>query len=213
MVKWTAGIPSVERPDPEAGLSDYQLAMRDRLLAAPVVPAPTPWRPVFGSSLAPVGGLLGIGFAVHPASGNDLVMVVSQDGHGLFDAVTGERIARDRDPAPEDAMPDESEDLSCPGLGPVAGVRVRVAGLFGGGLHSGTGDGWSVEVVQPAWPNERVLLSHGDGLPHKGPHGEKWWHVFHASWSTFRAAGFSPSGRTLAVATSSDLTLWSRAGE
>ncbi|MFJ4423842.1 hypothetical protein ACKI1Q_32345 [Streptomyces galilaeus] len=213
MVKWTAGIPSVERPDPEAGLSDYQLAMRDRLLAAPVVPAPAPWRPVFDSSLVAVGGLLGIGFAVHPGSGNDLVMVVSQDGHGLFDAVTGERIARDRDPAPEGATPDESEDLSCPGLGPIAGGRVRIAGLFGGGLHSGTGDGWSVEVVQPAWPNERVLLCHGDGLPHRGPHGEKWWHVFHASWSTFRAAGFSPSGRTLAVATSSDLTLWSRTGE
>ena len=210
MVKWTAGIPSLERPDPEAGLSDYQLAMRDRLLAAPVVPAPAPWRPVFGSSLAAVGGLLGIGFAVHPVSGNDLVMVVSQDGHGLFDAVTGEKIARDRDPAPEDCMPDESEDLSCPGLGPIAGTRVRIAGLYGGGLHSGTGDGWSVEVVQPAWPNERVLLSRGDGLPHKGPHGEKWWHVFHSHYSTFRAAGFSPSGRTLAVATSSDLTLWSR---
>lgn len=26
----------------------------------------------------------------------------------------------------------------------------------------------------------------------------------------FRAAGFSPTGRTLAVATSSDLTLWTR---
>ncbi|MEU0113115.1 hypothetical protein ABZ137_05140 [Streptomyces bobili] len=213
MVKWTAGISSAERPDPEAGLSGYQLAMRDRLLAAPVVPAPSPWRPVFGSSLVAVGGLLGIGFAVHPGSGNDLVMVVSQDGHGLFDAVTGERIARDRDPTPGDATPDGSEDLSCPGPAPIAGTRVRIAGLFGGGLHSGTGDGWSVEVVQPAWPNERVLLSRGEGLPHRGPHGEKWWHVFHASWSTFRAAGFSPSGRTLAVATSSDLTLWSRAGE
>lgn len=212
MVKWTSSTASAERPDPEAGLSAYQLAMRDRLLAAPVVSAPAPWRPVFGSCAA-VGGLLGIGFAVHPDSGNDLVMVVSQDGHGLFDAVTGERIARERDPDPEDGMPDESEDLSCPGLGPVAGRRVHIAGLFGGGLHTGTGDGWSVEVVQPAWPNERVLLSRGDGLPHHGPHGEKWWHVFHSNYSTLRAVGFSPSGRTLAVATSSDLTLWSRDGD
>ncbi|MFH9861640.1 hypothetical protein [Streptomyces sp. NPDC017202] len=212
MVKWTSSTASAERPDPEAGLSAYQLAMRDRLLAAPVVAAPAPWRSVFGSCAA-VGGLLGIGFAVHPGSGNDLVMVVSQDGHGLFDAVTGERIARDRDPGPEGGMPDESEDLSCPGLGPVAGRRVRIAGLFGGGLHTGTADGWSVEVVQPAWPHERVLLSRGDGLPHRGPHGEKWWHVFHSNYSTLRAVGFSPSGRTLAVATSSDLTLWSRDGD
>ncbi len=69
--------------------------MGDRLLAAPVVPAPEPWRPVFEYEYGvPVGGLLGIGFASHPDSGIDLVMVVSRDGHGLFDAVTGEKIAR-----------------------------------------------------------------------------------------------------------------------
>ncbi|MET9501104.1 hypothetical protein ABZY42_05105 [Streptomyces sp. NPDC006622] len=209
MVKWSGAAASVERPDPEAGLSAYQLAMRDRLLAAPVVPAPPPWRPVLGSCAA-VGGLLGIGFAVHPDSGDDLVMVVSHDGHGLFDAVTGEKIARDRDPAPQDSTPDESDDLSCPGLGPIAGRRVRIAGLFGGGLHTGTADGWTVEVVQPAWPSERVLLSRHDAVPHRGRHGETWWHILHANYSTFRAAGFSPSGRTLAVATSSDLTLWNR---
>ncbi|NUS30410.1 MAG: hypothetical protein HOV92_40245 [Streptomyces sp.] len=107
-------------------LTPYQQALRDRMLTAPVLPAPEPWRPVF-ASCAPVGGLLGIGFATrpdsHPDSANDLVMVVSHDGHGLFDAVTGEKIARERDPV-----------------------------------------------------------------------------------------GFSPSGHTLAVATSSDLTLWTRAG-
>ncbi|WP_424871997.1 hypothetical protein [Streptomyces sp. SAI-229] len=190
-------------------LTAYQRAMRGRLLAAPVVPAPEPWQPVFESPYGvPVGGLLGIGFATHPGSGHDLVMVVSFDGHGLFDAVTGERLARDRDP--EDGAPDAVADLSCPGLGPVAGSRVRVAGLFGGGLHTTTADGWTLEVVTPAWPNDRVLLSSDGGLPHAGPHGERWWHIFHSDHSTLRAAGFSPSGRTIAVATSSDLFLWTR---
>ncbi|MFF3329166.1 hypothetical protein ACFYWX_06320 [Streptomyces sp. NPDC002888] len=190
-------------------LSPYQRALRDRFLAVPVLSAPEPWESVF-TSCAAVGGLLGIGFAVHPDSGHDLVMVVSQDGHGLFDAVTGEKIARDRDPDPQDSTPDSAPDLSCPGLGPIAGSRVHIAGLFGGGLHSTTGDGWTVEVVTPAWPNERVLLSHGDGMPHRGPHGERWWHVFHSNYSELRAVGFSPSGQTLAVATSSDVTLWTR---
>jgi hypothetical protein len=196
----------------EAPLSAYQLDLRNRVLAAPVVPAPEPWRPVFPSR-APVGGLLGIGFASHPDNGHDLVMVVSTDGHGLFDAVTGERIARDRDPDPdpdpEDSTPEGDADLSCPGLGPLAGGRVRIAGLFGGGLHTGTGDGWTVRVASPMWPSDRVLLCADGGL-YRGPHGEKWWHVFHADYSELRAAGFSPSGRTLAVATSSDLTLWTR---
>jgi hypothetical protein len=212
-VKWINGVVPVKQAGRESALSAYQQALRDRLLAAPVVPAPEPWRPVFEYQYGvPVGGLLGIGFATHPDSGHDLVMVDSTDGHGLFDAVTGEKIARDRDPAPdpEDDASDASTDLSCPGLGPIAGSRVRIAGLFGGELQTSSEDGWNVEVVAPAWPNHRVLLSRDGGSPHSGPHGEGWWHIFHAGYSEFRAAGFSPSGQTIAVATSSDLSLWTR---
>lgn len=36
--------------------------------------------------------------------------------------------------------------------------------------------------------------------------------LFHSEYSELRAAGFSPSGLTLAVATSGDLTLWTRPG-
>ncbi|MET7385060.1 hypothetical protein ACFYPT_16325 [Streptomyces sp. NPDC005529] len=201
-----ADVDPVEGRDPASRLSAYQRAMRDRILAAPVVPAPWPWRSV---PLIPVGGLLGIGFATHPDDGRDLVMVVSSTGHGLFDAVNGEKIAREYDPGPEDETPDATPDLSCPGLGPIAGHRVHIAGLYGGGLHTTT-DGWALEVVAPACPNDRVLLSRDGGLPHAGAHGEQWWHIFHSHYSEFRAAGFSPSGRTLAVATSSDLSLWTR---
>lgn len=48
------------------------------------------------------------------------------------------------------------------------------------------------------------------GLPHSGPHGERWWHIFHSNYSELRAFGFSPSGQTLAIATSSDLSPWTR---
>lgn len=207
MTKRSKSEPPVEQPVPEPEPSPYQQAMRQRLLAAPVVPAPEPWQRI---AHTPVGGLLGIGFASHPGTGQDLVMVVSHEGHGLFDAVTGEKIARDRDPDPEDGSRDADPALWCPGLGPVAGSRVRIAGLFGGGLHTTSGDGWKLEVVTPAWPNERVLLSRDGGLPHSGPYGEGWWHIFHSHCSELRAAGFSPSGQTLAVATSSDVSLWTR---
>lgn len=187
-------------------LSDYQQQLRDRFLAAPVLAAPAPWQPVLDRR-TPIGGLLGIGFAPHPDDGRDLVMIVSHDGHGLFDAVTGEKIARDRDP--DTSTPDASLDLTCPGLGPITGTRVHIAGLFGGGLHHTTTDGWALDIVTPEWPHERVLLS-ADGNIYKDPPGHGWWHIFHCDHSTFRAAGFSPSGFTLAVATSSDLTLWTR---
>ncbi|MFG3308918.1 hypothetical protein [Streptomyces wuyuanensis] len=190
-------------------ISEYQRRLRDRLLSVPVVPPPDPWRPVLDRCI-PVGGLLGMGFALAPHGDRDLVMVVSSGGHGLFDAVTGKKIARDRDPDPETSTPDAVPDLCVPGLGPLDGSRVRIAGLFGGGLHTTTVDGWTLETVSPEWPNDRVLLSVDGGIPHNGPHGERWWHIFDSDHSELRAAGFSPSGRTLAVATSSDLTLWTR---
>lgn len=87
---------------------------------------------------------------------------------------------------------------------------MQIAGLFGGGLHTTTADGWTLEVVAPEWPHERVLLSTDGGLPHNTRHGQGWWHLFHAAHAELRAVGFSPTGRTLAVATSSDLTLWTR---
>ncbi|MFK3979057.1 hypothetical protein ACI2K4_01630 [Micromonospora sp. NPDC050397] len=188
-------------------LTEYQRELRERFLSAPVMPPPGAWRPVLDRPV-PVGGLVGIGFAVDPA-GDDLVLVVSHDGHGLLHARTGARIARDRAPDSESAYPDAAPDLTCPGLGPIAGTRVRIAGLFGGGLHTTAEDGWTVDVVSPDWPNHRVVLSTDGGLC-RGPVGEKWWHIFHADYSELRAVGFSPSGRTLAVATSSDLMLWSR---
>ncbi|WP_405470563.1 hypothetical protein [Streptomyces canus] len=46
-------------------LSPYQRDLRDRLSSVPVLPAPAPWQPVF-EPCAAVGGLLGIGFAMHP---------------------------------------------------------------------------------------------------------------------------------------------------
>lgn len=175
-------------------------------MAAPVMAPPAPWRCV-RDGIIPVGGLLGIGFGLHPETGHDLAMVVSSSGHGLFDAVTGEKIAREYDPDPATSTPDDAADLACPGLGPLAGTRVPIAGLFGGGLHSTSGDGWTVDVIAAEWPNERVFLSTDGGL-HRGEPGGSWWHIFHSDYSTLRATGFSPSGRTLAVATSSDLTLW-----
>lgn len=143
-------------------ISDYQLQLRERFLAVPETSPPAPWGPVLDRRI-PIGGLLGIGFAVAPDTGHDLVMVISVDGHGLFDTVTGEKIARDHDPVPDDSTPDAVPDLSCPGLGPITGTRVAIAGLFGGGLHTTTLDGWSLEVVSPEWPHHRVLLSTDGG--------------------------------------------------
>jgi hypothetical protein len=190
-------------------LTEYQQQLRDRLLAAPVSPPPPPWRPPASEyDYVPIGGLLGVGFGIDPETGNDLVMVVSSSGFGVIDPLTNTKIARDRNPDPAVATPD-NVDLTCPGLGPLAGTSVRIAGLLGGGLHTTTADGWCMDVIAPEWPNHRVLLSANAGR-YDNPAGDDWWHVVHVHHSEFRAAGFSPSGRSLVVATSSDVTLMVR---
>jgi hypothetical protein len=192
-------------------LTEYQLRLREKYLAAPLADAPPPWQAVGGPGYVPVGGLQGVGFGVHPITGVDLLMVVSMGGFGLLDAETGTRTARDREPDPEGSTP-AGRDLACPGIGVLTGTRVPVAGLFGGGLHATTDDGWTVDVVAPQWPERRVILS-ADGGSNDGPPGTTWWHLFNDErHGELRAAGFSPSGRTLAIATASDVTLFRRSG-
>ncbi|MFJ8043896.1 hypothetical protein ACIRBX_25680 [Kitasatospora sp. NPDC096147] len=168
----------------------------------PVVAAPAPWRRVL---LAAVGGLVGVGFGVSPEDGRDLVLVMSHSGRGLYDAVTGELLAREE--TPESSWPEA--DLSCHGIGPLTGLRVPTAGLVGGTLGRATGDGWSLTVVRLGGLEEQVLLS-ADGDRCAGPHGGTWWHLHDADATELRAVGFSLSGHTLAVATTADLTLWAR---
>jgi hypothetical protein len=107
-------------------MREYQQQLRDRFLGASVMPAPAPWLTLpTPHTYIPVGGLLGVGFAADPASGADILMVVSRDGRGLFDPSTGTKIARDRNPDPDLYIP-MGMDLSCPGFGPLADTRVRI---------------------------------------------------------------------------------------
>ncbi|WSM77508.1 hypothetical protein OIE78_18600 [Streptomyces cellulosae] len=64
-------------------ITDHQRKIRERYLSAPVVAAPKPWRKVLDR---PVGGLLGIGFAVHPGTGS--VVPGRPGGHRVSDRLT-----------------------------------------------------------------------------------------------------------------------------
>jgi hypothetical protein len=191
-------------------LSEYQQQLRDRVGGATVNTPPAPWRfPSNAYKYLPIGGLQGVGFGIDPGDGSDLLMVTSMDGHGVIDPRTYAKVARDRDPDPDFFQP-SGVDLSCQGLGPLAGIRVPIAGLFGGGLHATTEDGLTIDVVAPEWPNHRVLLSTNGGT-YQNPPGLDWWPIFDdTGHGELRAAGFSPTGRTVVIATSSDITIFIR---
>lgn len=182
--------------------------LRARFRATVAGPPSPPWRrPAAVPGGMSVGGLLGVGFATHPDSGGDLLLVASHQGRGLLDAATGERLARDRDPRYDDLA---GHDLSCPGIGALTGARIRLAGLFGGGLHQVTTDGWTLHVVTPDWPAERVVLAQPGHDPYRQPDRGGWQVIHTETACELRAVGFSPTGTTIVIASSCDITMFTR---
>lgn len=170
----------------------------------PAGPVPAPWRPVATVS---VGGLTEVG--IHSSStGEEFVLVVSSTGRGVV-STGGEVVARDRD----DQLGDwyDPIELVATGIGPLAGQRVRLAGLAGGGLALGTTDGWSVGRYPVDWPDERVIL--------EPPNTGVLWPGHESGCVRLlgpdvpyevRTVGFSRTGRLLVTATAGDVALYSR---
>lgn len=171
-----------------------------RAVDAPESPPPAPWRRVHEIH---IGGLTDVGFA----RDSDLLLVVSHDGRGVLDCISGSKLARDRD---TQGARWDGANLEAEGIGPLAGVRVRVAGIHGGGLARLTADGWSAERMPFAWPREsfflvppgRALLNDVQGEP---PQFTKL-----AEGAGVRAFGFSPTGRTLVIAGGDGVTVMTR---
>ena len=174
--------------------------LRDRLIAMPVEAAPSPWQ---RTMVATVGGLTEVGYARN----SDLLLVVSAQGRGVFDCLSGERIARDRE---ENWDGLNQTLLVSPGIGPLEGQAVRLAGLHGGGLPTTTSDGWTLEAPTLQWPNSSFFLS------------KPWTSVFHYQgpgnsfkiWDDgpfpLRSFGFSDTGHTFVIATSGELAIFTR---
>ena len=67
--------------------------------------------------------------------------------------MTGQKLARDHEEYYEDEV-----NLDADGIGPLAGQKIRISGLDGGGLPNSTTDGWSIETVTLSWPDQILFL-------------------------------------------------------
>ena len=123
----------------------------------------------------------------------------------MLDCRSGANLARD-DAA---SFPDPGL-LTAAGVGPLEGDDVRVAGLFGGGLSRQTEDGWTVEALPLTWPDERLVLCPPSQTMFWAPEGQADPTHLPGSATSLVAYGFSPTGRTLIVATSSDVAIFHR---
>lgn len=183
-------------------VTDHVNDLRARVRAVPSGAPPAPWVRV---PPVAVGGLTEIG--VGEAGGEELILTVSSSGRAVFD-LRGQRLARDR-AEPDDDWHDPF-GLEALGIGPLAGQRVRIAGLAGGGLPTGTRDGWGLVRFGVDWPADTVVLEPpGCGVLWPG-HEAGCLAVFTDDASELRACGFTPSGRAIVLATGSDLHLFVR---
>lgn len=159
-----------------------------------VLEPPPPWRllPVFA-----VGGLFQVGYA----EDSDLLLVLSSQGRGVFDCATGEKLARDSADSHDFFDPVR---LTADGFGPLAGQRIRTGGLLGGGLPLTTSDGWCLDVQARMWPMHSVFLT--------PPGSREPVCVGEDGACELRACGFSQTGHSFVIATSCDLTMFTRLG-
>ena len=180
---------------------DEHLRVRMNALAAlPPSAPPEPWRKV---GTLPVGGLTEVGFG----DSTDLLLVISGAGRGVVDGHTGRLIARDD----SDDLFFDAGNLLAEGIGPLAGVKVRVAGLRGGGLSTNTSDGWGLERLPRAWPDDELILSPPGQTMLWTPRDQPVKLIKLAGFiSEVCAFGFSPTGKVFIVATASDLAIFSR---
>jgi hypothetical protein len=177
-----------------------QEKLRWRLEQLPYEPVPSPWTLPGNHS---VGGLTEVGYAEE----SDDLLAVSSSGRGLYDCITGNRSARDRNVTWE---PADHAGLNATGIGKHANSVVRVAGLRGGGLATRTQDGWGLYVVPLPWPIHVVFLT-SNGAHVADPSGQVT-KLCNDEPCEFRAAGFSPTGRSFVVATSGEIMIYGRSG-
>lgn len=183
-------------------MTSHVEAIANRIRELSTEPPPDPWIPL---QVFAVGGLAAVGFS---ADSSALLALSTGGGRSLYDVRSGEQIARDRNQDVNEWL--SSDGVVARGIGPVQDEEIRVAGLWGGGLSAMTSDGWSCRVVAPDWPTERVVLQPpgADVIIEQFASGCV--QIADSAVVEVRAAGFSPDGRTLVVATSADLRLWIR---
>jgi hypothetical protein len=174
--------------------------LKNQLRALQQVAPPSPWRRI---AIIAVGGLRSVGFDRN----SELLLVISSAGRGVIDCRTGEKVARD-----DDEYYENEQFLEAEGIGPLQGQTVRISGLLGGGLPISTPDAWSVELVSLDWPVKDILLLEPFSFLYGSLYGKPAIFYKIGAESELRACGFSYTGNSLVIATSSDVAVFSRDG-
>lgn len=174
------------------------------LADAIVAPPGGPWQPL--DPIA-VGGLTAIGFERK----GETLLVTSARGQSVIDGTDGTILYRDRDDDGLDTCALKGTRLDHP-----ADERFDMAGLHGGALRTQTNDGWAVALIGQGAHALCLLHPPGASVHNLAPalaayaNKDATFHLLDRARDDIRAFGFSWTGRTLTLATSTTLTLWTR---
>lgn len=174
-----------------------------RVASLSTVDAPPPWKSV---ATIDIDALLAAGFA----DDGQHCLVVSAGGRLVVDTSSGEVVEREE--IEHDCHADIESTMfvsgvHAEGIGPLSGVSVPIAGIWGGGLSTGGLDDWRVQVCSPEWPISRVILHEPGAHIYGSAIGL---HQIANGIPEVRAAGFSNDGQYLLVASGDGLRLWVR---
>lgn len=159
-------------------------------------PLPKPWR-AFPEPL--VGGLLAVGYGKN----SDFLLVVSDDGLAVYNASTGKRVAREY--SLTDTLDDNYYDFETnlgPGVGPLEGQLIQLAGPYGGKLKGHAKDGWTLSVG-PKVNNVQSIFLAG---PRMGGNTLRIADVIDGPF----AYGFSETGCSFVIANQDSLLMFGR---
>lgn len=151
-----------------------------------------------------IGGLQNVGYAPK----QDFLIVLSSQGEGIFDCISGEKIDRlHNDMAWLERIDETTSAVT--GFGCLENIQIPISGSYGDYNHpKKSADGWTLSALRPV----RLLLfksaSHHVYLT--SPDNQKKSLIAEEGACELRAFGFSDTGRSLIVALSCELIIYSR---
>lgn len=148
-----------------------------------------------------VGGLTEVGFS---EQNDDLLLIISGNGRGLFDCSRLELV--DRDDSTDFDI--DYFNLACQGIGIVKNEKIEIAGLRGGGLPVTNSQGDSLEIMTLDWPKTNIIFQLQWSSIYMEKNSEKCFNIY--STETLRAYGFSKNRKYLVISTSSELLIFKR---
>jgi len=181
---------------------DHIAKLRRQLQAMTTQPAPMPWEKVAVHAI--YGWMFGF------AEKSDLLLIVSETGREVFDCLLGRSIVREEEDL---AWHNWGMGLAFEGIGPLGGQIVRLAGFYGGGLHTLTVDCWQLYAIAPIWPDYRVILFPPEARTFSENNPAAYnlkICVQVEQLQDILAVGFSPTGRSFIIAQHHTLHVYTR---